>query len=460
MPKTTDIRIREIALYFLPVRTRVPLKFGAQVVSQVVCARARVVVEDRSGRKAEGWGETPLSVAWVWPSILPWEDREDRMKAFCVELARALKEFGEFGHPLELGDGFQRHQLDALLEESNLEHTEPMPHLAALVCHSLFDLAIYDAYARLLERPVFATLGNELLTSDLSGPLDGDAKFTGQWPADYLQPRRDRLPVWHLVGGLDPLDISDLTGTEPQDGYPIMLREWIREDGLKCLKIKLRGDNSSWDYDRLKRVGHIGGEEGCEWLTADFNCTVTDPAYVCEILDRLQTEEPRIYDMLLYIEQPFPYDLEKYRIDVQGVSSRKPLFLDESAHDWRFVRLGRELGWTGVALKTCKTLTGALLSLCWARANDMSLMVQDLTNPMLAQIPHVLLAAHAGTIMGVESNAMQFYPEASAPEREIHPGIYRRRHGVLNLQSLGSKGFGYRLKKIGRVLPEPAIVTG
>ena len=45
----------------------------------------------------------------------------------------------------------------------------------------------------------------------------------------------------------------------------------------------------------------------------------------------------------------------------------------------------------------------------------MTLMVQDLTNPMLAQVPHVLLAAHAGTIMGVETNAMQFYPDASRP---------------------------------------------
>jgi L-alanine-DL-glutamate epimerase-like enolase superfamily enzyme len=207
-------------------------------------------------------------------------------------------------------------------------------------------------------------------------------------------------------------------------------------------------------------VGRIAIDEGCEWLSADFNCTVTEPDYVCEILDRLKLEEPRIYDMLLYIEQPFPYDLEKHRIDVRSVSSRKPLFLDESAHDWRFVRLGRELGWTGVALKTCKTLTGALLSLCWARANDMSLMVQDLTNPMLAQIPHVLLAAHAGTIMGVESNAMQFYPEASAPERTIHPGIYRRRNGVLDLSTLGSIGFGYRLDEIDRTLPQPALVVG
>ena len=96
------------------------------------------------------------------------------------------------------------------------------------------------------------------------------------------------------------------------------------------------------------------------------------------------------------------------------MAARKPLFMDESAHDWRLIRLGRELGWTGVALKTCKTQTGAILSACWAKAHGLWLMVQDLTNPMLAQIPHVLLAAQAGTIMGVETNAMQFYPAASA----------------------------------------------
>ncbi len=124
--------------------------------------------------------------------------------------------------------------------------------------------------------------------------------------------------------------------------------------------------------------------------------------------------------MLLYVEQPFPYDLEAHRIDVHSVSARKPLFMDESAHDWRFVRLGRELGWSGVALKTCKTQTGALLSLCWAKAHGMTLMVQDLSNPMLAQVPHVLLAAHAGTIMGVESNGMQFYPRC-VTARGSHP---------------------------------------
>jgi L-alanine-DL-glutamate epimerase-like enolase superfamily enzyme len=238
-----------------------------------------------------------------------------------------------------------------------------------------------------------------------------------------------------------------------------LLREWIERDGLKCLKIKLRGIDAAWDYDRIVAVGHIAVETGVEWLTADFNCTVTDPSYVNEILDRLKWEHPRLYGMILYVEQPFPYDLSADRIDVHSLSSRKPLFMDESANDWRVVQLGRELGWTGVALKTCKTQTGALLSLCWARAHGMTLMVQDLTNPMLALIPHVLLAAHAGTIMGVETNAMQFYPEASLSEAAIHPGLFRRRDGCLDLSSLHGPGLGYRVAEIARELPTSAVTT-
>ena len=78
----------------------------------------------------------------------------------------------------------------------------------------------------------------------------------------------------------------------------------------------------------------------------------------------------------------------------------------------------------------------------------MDLMVQDLTNPMLAQVPHVLLGAHAGTIMGVESNGMQFYPEASMREAKVHPGIYRRINGELDLSTLKGSGFGYRIDEI------------
>lgn len=456
MSKKTDVRVTGVELWFLPVELRMPLKFGAQVVEKVTCARVRVKVEDGTGNSAVGWGETPLSVAWVWPSTLSWEEREERLRTFCETLVEEVAKFGEMGHPLEIGHAFQEKKLHGLLEKEGKKISEEIPHLAALVCHSAFDLAVFDAFGMLHGKPVFEILGSKWMESDLGTFLEPKEVFSGKWPADFLQSKQEKILVWHLVGGLDPLEDVDRTGGEPDDGYPVILRDWIREDGLKCLKIKLRGNDSEWDYERLLRIGKIAVEEGCDWLTADFNCTVTDPAYVCEILDKLMVEQPRLSGMLLYVEQPFPYDLDANRIEVGSVSARKPLFLDESAHDWRFVRLGRELGWTGVALKTCKTLSGAILSLCWARAHGMTLMVQDLTNPMLAQIPHVLLAAHAGTIAGVESNGMQFYPEASAPEREVHPGLFRRRGGMLDLSSLASAGFGYKVEEIARELPEAA----
>ncbi len=88
----------------------------------------------------------------------------------------------------------------------------------------------------------------------------------------------------------------------------------------------------------------------------------------------------------------------------------------------------------------------------------MALMVQDLTNPMLAQIPHVLLAAHVGTIAGVETNAMQFYPEVSAAEAAVHPGLYRRVLGQLDLSTIRGPGFGYRLSEMRRTPPPPDVI--
>ena len=334
-------------LYFLPIQTRVPLKFGPEITTCVTCARASLTVVNRRGRTAVGWGETPLSVQWVWPSALGYEVRHKALKEFCRELAAAWAGFESTGHPMETGHDFHEHALPKLLARFNAgREEEPVPWLAALVCCSVFDLALHDACGQLLERPVYETYSAEFMSRDLAAFLtpaeDSAVSFQGKFPAEFLTARRpDRLRAWHLVGGLDLLEPGELTGAEPKDGYPVLLPDWIERDGLKCLKVKLRGNDAAWDFDRLVKVGAIGVAKGVEWLTADFNCTVTDPAYVNEMLDRLRDEHPRLHGMILYVEQPFPYELEQHRLDVHSVSARKPLFLDESAHNWRMVKLGQ-----------------------------------------------------------------------------------------------------------------------
>ncbi len=459
-----QIVARGAALHLIPIETRIPLKFGNETLTHVVCSRVRLDCATTDGQHVTGWGETPLSVQWVWPSELPYAEREAALVAFSERLTAAWADFEPYGHPLTVGREFLSSVLPPLRDRFNTSERagkEPLPVLAALVCCSPFDIALHDAFGIACNAPIYDLYGPEYGSPDLGGVF-GDPAFRGKCVEDYLSSAGDStIPAWHLVGGKDAVAETELSGDEPNDGYPVVLSDWINVDQLRCLKVKLTGDDQAWDLGRLERVGSVAFPLGVEWLTADFNCRVVDPAYVNQILDTIRDRDPRLYGALLYVEQPFPYDLEANPIDVHSVSARKPLFMDESAHDWTYVRRGYELGWTGVALKTCKTQTGALLSLAWAHQHGMQVMVQDLTNPMLAQISHAQLGYYAGTIMGVETNSMQFYPAASAPEEAIHPGLFGRTGGTIDLSScLERPGFGYRIDEIERRLPAPVAEAG
>ena len=80
--------------------------------------------------------------------------------------------------------------------------------------------------------------------------------------------------------------------------------------------------------------------------------------------------------------------------------------------------------------------------------------------PLLTRLPHLRLAAHADTLAGVETNGMQYYPEASAAEAAVHPGAYRRRGGMVDLGTFSGPGFGMRVAEIARPLSEPEVVAG
>ena len=422
---------------FVPVEMRLPLKFGGETVKSIQISSVTLNAFGCTGR-----GETPISVGWAWPADLGFKYREDLMCDFCRFIGENLEYTEE--HPMVSGYKFINNKLVPLLEEFNRINKCSMPYLAALICLSAFDIALHDAYAISKNVPVYSIYSSKFMPRDLEYFFN-DPRFAGKYPCDYfVKDVPETLCVWHLVGGKDLLTSDELTGNEPDDGYPVTLEEWIKRDGITALKVKLTGVDDAWDYERMVSVGKIALEYNCTAVSYDFNCMVKDPEYVNRLLDKLAQEYPAISDILVYVEQPFPYDIENNKIDVHSLAERKPLFMDESAHSWQHVKLGHSLGWNGVALKTCKTQTGALLSAIWAKENGMLLMVQDLTNPRNAMMPHVQLAAHIGTICGIECNAPQFYPTASLDFEKVHPGLYERRNGVVVLKTLlGKPGFGY-----------------
>ncbi|GAG42951.1 unnamed protein product, partial [marine sediment metagenome] len=106
MSKPTDVRPKDTTLYFLPVETRVPLKFGSETLTEITCARVCMRIEGAKGKTAEGWGETPLSVQWVWPSSLSYAERHEALKDFCVRLCGEWDAESTSGHPVEIGHTF------------------------------------------------------------------------------------------------------------------------------------------------------------------------------------------------------------------------------------------------------------------------------------------------------------------------------------------------------------------
>src|SRR3954451_21697161 len=199
MPKSTDVRPTATTLYYLPIKTRMPLKFGPEITTEVTCARVRMEVADARGRTAVGWGETPLSVQWVWPSALSYEARHRVLKQFTEQLAAAWARFATAGHPIEVGATFTQQVLPGQWNALNRERgpdAEPMPWLAALVCSSAFDLALHDAYGVLHGVPVYETYNAEYMNADLAHfliPVQSKIQnpkskitFSGQYPADFL----------------------------------------------------------------------------------------------------------------------------------------------------------------------------------------------------------------------------------------------------------------------------------
>ncbi|RKY57156.1 MAG: hypothetical protein DRP94_09550 [Candidatus Latescibacterota bacterium] len=183
------------------------------------------------------------------------------------------------------------------------------------------------------------------------------------------------------------------------------------------------------------------------YLSVDTNEQCESPEYMVEYLKKVEEKDPRTYEEVLYLEQPTERDLSLHRWDMRKLSSLKPVVIDESLATLDDYRLARQLGWSGVALKTCKCHSSALLFVCLAEEEGVPYTVQDLTLYGTALVHSVGFAARIRTMMGVESNGCQYHRREAFPEvRRLHPGVMERREGKVRTDSIGEVGLGFRIE--------------
>ena len=453
----TDIRILEVQPYYTHEGAREPLKFGNVVVEETLFCHVRVRVENRRGNVAEGWGAIFLMDMWGWPTPhVDHVDREEAMRRVNGAFCRAAAGFSGYAHPVDIFRELET-ELARISKQvcTEMGLAEQMPFLAALVAASPVDAAIHDAFGNVNGICTYDGYGPEFMAHDLSYYLGPD--FRGKTIADYIRKQsQSNVPIFHLVGGLDTLRRAEVKQTAGQDAFPNSLEEWIERDGLTCLKVKLRGSDLDWDLNRFLEVVQIAREVQARsgkselHLSADTNEQCDTPEYMVEWLSKLQEKDPEAMASLLYVEQPTERDLSAHRFDMRALSQLKPVILDESLTTLADFDLALELGWSGVALKTCKCQSSDLLFLAKAEAAGIPYTIQDLTNPGLALLQSVGLAGRTHTIMGVEGNSRQYFPHISKPEAKVHPGIFRVQDGQVSTASLTGTGLGFRVPEIER----------
>lgn len=450
MPKPTDVQIKAAESSIQQIDYRTPIKFGGRVVVDVTLLNVSVEVETNAGQQASGFGSMPIGNVWGWPSATVTTDQSlAAMTGLGHRLTKLADGYRGSGHPLEithdLGKSYQRTANEVVAEMSL---GEAMPRLAQLVSASPLEAAIHDAYGKALGKNSYNVLGSEYANADLSAYLSEE--FTGEFLDQYTSRKpKASLPLYHLVGALDPLTAGDIE-TRLNDGLPETLGEWILDDGLTHLKIKLAGDDLAWDVDRVAAVDTVSEEAQAArgndtWFySLDFNEKCANVEYVLEFLSKLQERAPSAMQRVQYIEQPTHRDLRANPENKMHQAARiKPVVIDESLVDYESLLLAREQGYSGVALKACKGHSEALIMGAAAQKYGMFLCVQDLTCIGASFLHSASLAARIPTIAAIEGNGRQYCPAGNREWADRFPGMFDITDGSVKTAELDGIGLGY-----------------
>ncbi|WP_146402305.1 mandelate racemase/muconate lactonizing enzyme family protein [Planctomycetes bacterium CA13] len=431
---------------------RTPMKFGGRVVNDVTILSVDCDGRSKIGGRGRGLGSMTMGVVWAWPNTngdgpnLTDTEKLEIVIELCQRLVTAFNDSKLSGHPLDICHhmaSVRQTVAKQLAEDRKL--SEPIPDLAILLAASPIEGALFDAHGKAAGVSSYALLSRADMIHDLAHYL-GESAYRGLFLGDLISPTPvDSMPLYHLVGALDPLTNADVQ-TPAGDGLPETLSEWIKRDGLTHLKIKLNGDDATWDTDRIVHTYRVANEaRNGEWaFSLDFNERCPDEDYVMEVLDGITRKERDSLRAIRYVEQPTKRDLLKEPIiTMHRVRERLPVVIDESLVNLASLRTAIGQGYSGIALKACKGHAEALLLGAVARNENLFLCVQDLTCVGASLLHSASLAAHIPGVTAIESNGRQYAPKGNERWLDKFAPFFEVRGGAVPTRMLAQPGLGY-----------------
>ena len=429
------------------IQTRLPFKFGVQVLRSVPLAELRIEVETNDGRRGIGRASDLLVPKWFEknPDTTPEADSEALEVSIerAAEIARAAT------------DAAGPHSVFDIAEIARFERVGSRDHLDADVLVrgfgvAMVERALIDAACRLA-----GCSFHEAVTQDLfafqAGRLISE---TRDWsPAELPTPAMS-IAVRHTVGMLDPLTTGEIPASERiEDGLPQSLEAVIATYGVDRFKVKI-GDDHAANAARLRAIAAVVQDrvDGDAVFTLDGNEQCEDLEALAGMLEELArdpTTAPLI-ERLALVEQPLPrretFD-ESRRAGIARLSRIAPVVIDEADADRDAFRRAVDLGYAGVSVKACKGVFRALanrglVEIRRAAGDGRCFQSgEDLTN--LGSIPlqqDLALQATIG-VPDVERNGHHYFrgldhlPESTAPRlaREL-PGLYVTSNGMTRLR--------------------------
>jgi hypothetical protein len=355
------LRVLDADLRVLPMRTRMPFRYGIATLRALPHLFVRLSVEI-DGVRATGIAADGLAPKWFTKNPATSTEQDIGEMFAVIEQACA---FARAAAPaptvFDLWRAIDRAQ-------RAWGDTQGYPPLLSGFGTSLVERALIEAFCTARDTTFGAAVRDDSLGLRLGAT---HLALEGRRPADFLPPEPlATLRVRHTVGLGDPITDDDIAPDERvADGFPQSLVACVRRYGLTHFKIKLGGDGER-DGARLRQIAAVLGAEAPAYVfTLDGNEQFHDVEHFRTAWRALHAD-PALRDMLerlLFVEQPLHRDVALSRATataLQGWHDRPPIIIDESDGSMESLPMALAAGYVGTSHKNCKGVFKGIANRC------------------------------------------------------------------------------------------------